>query len=101
MNRVPSEIGHAFVLAHTALDGRHTPTGATRHLIAGQPAPPAKGLAICQYKGEDGFYLFGCDQDWNPVTDTWHSTFDEAMAQAEFEHRGTLGTWIQTSRSSG
>jgi hypothetical protein len=58
-------------------------------------------LAICQYEGEAGFYLFGCDQDWNPVTDTWHATLDDAMAQAEFEHRGTIGTWIKTTQATG
>lgn len=101
MNQAPPEIGRALVLAHTALDDRHAPTRATRHLLAGRPALPPKGLAICRYEGEAGFYLFGCDQDWNPVTDTWHATLDDAMAQAEFEHGGTSGTWIKTTRATG
>lgn len=100
MNTVPFQIGGARVLAYTALDDRHTPTGATQHLIAGQLAAPPKGLAICQHEGEDGFYLFGCDQDWEPVTDTWHATLDEAEAQAEFEHRGTSETWKKPTASS-
>jgi hypothetical protein len=29
------------------------------------------GLAICQYDGEDAFYLFDCDADWQTVTDTF------------------------------
>jgi hypothetical protein len=29
------------------------------------------------------------------ITDTWHESVDQAKAQAEFEHTGTLGTWIE------
>jgi hypothetical protein len=50
------------------------------------------GLAICQ--GDHGFYLFGCDADWQSVTDTWHQTFDEAKGQAEFEYDGVSDTWV-------
>jgi hypothetical protein len=57
-------------------------------------------LAICQYQDGDGVYLFGCDQDWTSITDTWHATFDDAMAQAEFEHRGTITTWIEAAPSA-
>jgi hypothetical protein len=52
----------------------------------------AAGLAICQYDGEDAFYLFGCDANWNAVTDTWHQTVDEAKEQAEFRYKGASHT---------
>jgi hypothetical protein len=51
------------------------------------------GLAICQYAGEPYYYLFGCDADWQSVTDTWHETLAEAKAQAEFEYEGVTATW--------
>jgi hypothetical protein len=54
---------------------------------------PAAALAICQYEGEDGFYLFGCNGAWQVVTDTWHSTLDEAIRQAEFEYPGISACW--------
>jgi hypothetical protein len=52
------------------------------------------GLAICQYAGEEAFYLFGCDADWQNVTDTWHQTLDDAQHQAEFEYEGVSETWV-------
>jgi hypothetical protein len=39
------------------------------------------------------FYLFGCDSDWNMVTDTLHHTLKEAKEQAESEYVGSLETW--------
>ena len=47
-----------------------------------------------RYEGEESVYLFGCDADWNEITDTWHETLEEALAQAEFEYEGSSGTWI-------
>jgi hypothetical protein len=54
---------------------------------------PMAGLAICQYAGEDAFYLFGCDPDWQSITDTWHQTLEEAQEQAEFEYERVSQTW--------
>lgn len=53
------------------------------------------GLAICQYEGEDAFYLFGCDPEWRTVTDTWHQTLDGAKSQAEFEYEGVGKTCVK------
>ena len=50
-------------------------------------------LAICQPPGAQEFYLFGCDADWNVVTDTWHQNLDQAKEQAEFEYEGISKTW--------
>ena len=46
-------------------------------------------LAICQYANEDGFYLFYCSPDWKTITDTWHESLEDALAQAEFEFQGS------------
>lgn len=37
--------------------------------------------------------MFGCDGDWNTVTDTWHETLEGALEQAEFEYEGVTATW--------
>ena len=58
---------------------------------------PMAGLAICQYDGEDAFYLFSCDSEWRTVTDTWHQTVDEAKNQAEFEYQGVSKTWVEAA----
>ncbi len=54
---------------------------------------PMSGLAICQVGYGQEFYLFGCDHDWNVVTDTWHQSLDEAKGQAEWEYEGVSKTW--------
>lgn len=45
--------------------------------------------AIC-YDQEDtgGYFLFGCDEDWNTVTDSWHESLDLAVQQVDFEIPG-------------
>src|SRR5687767_8087704 len=89
----PPQLGSARVICYTAVDERHILTGACRHVINGQTVAPVKGLAICQYPGDSGLYLFGCNSTWTVVTDTYHDTLTDAFAQAEFEYRGVSATW--------
>jgi hypothetical protein len=93
MDVAPHLIDDAVVVLFTTLDARHRPTGTCRHIINGTLVGPAAGLAICRHAGEAGYYLFGCDKAWNTVTDTWHSTLDEAKAQAEVEYTGVSLSW--------
>ncbi len=95
MNRpCPSHIGDAKVICYTHIDARHTPTGNTKQIVNGELLGPAAGLAICQYEGEECFYLFGCDAQWNSQSDTWHQEIEDAKEQAEFEYQGSLRTWV-------
>ena len=82
-----------MVIYSTPIDARHRFTGNCKQVVAGVVQDPMAALAIGQYEGEDCFYLFGCDISWNCVTDTWHPTLDEALAQAEFEYAGVSQTW--------
>ena len=93
MKTVPKILDGAKVVIYTPIDERHRPTGNCNQIVAGVLQGPASGLAICQYEGEDSFYLFGCDEDWNSVTDTWHESVEDAKAQAEFEYEGVNTTW--------
>lgn len=90
----PSLLGGATVLCYTPIDQRHRFTGACKQIVRGELMGPMAGLAICQYAGEEAFYLFGCDSDWQDVTDTWHQTLQEAQQQAEFEYEGVSKTWV-------
>jgi hypothetical protein len=92
VSAAPWFIGGSPVVAYARLDGRQRPTGNTRHLANGTLLGPAAGLAICRL-ADGGFYLFGCDAGWNPITDTWHETLDDALHQAEFEYEGVGSTW--------
>jgi hypothetical protein len=94
MNPCPPIVGSAVVICYSPIDERHLFTGKCKQIVGGQLMGAMAGLAICQYAGEDAFYLFGCDADWESVTDTWHETLDEAKEQAEYEYEGIRNTWI-------
>ncbi len=94
MKPAPNVVGGAQVICSThQIDSRHKHTGNCRQIVAGVLQGAAAGLAICQYEGESCYYLFGCDLEWNSVTDTWHQTLEEAKEQAEFEYEGVSETW--------
>ncbi len=93
-SQYPDMLDHAQVLYITTIDARHQWTTVCRHTVRGVVTGSMAGLAICQYTEESGVYLFGCNADWEVVTDTWHQTIEEAMKQAEFEYAGTEHTWI-------
>jgi hypothetical protein len=89
----PMQIDRAKVVCFSLIDRRHRPTAACRHIVAGAVQGPAAGVAVCQYEGESGYYVFGCDAEWNAITDTWHATLEDAKSQAECEYEGLSGTW--------
>jgi hypothetical protein len=97
MGPAPKRIGGANVVLYSSIDERHRTTGNCLQIVAGALRGPAAGLAICQYDGEDCFYLFGCDEEWSSVTDTRHQSIDEAKGQAEFEYEGVSATWQRTA----
>jgi hypothetical protein len=85
--------GNARLLRWSAIDDRHRPTGGCRQIVADEVQGPAAGLAVFGDDETGGFFLVGCDRQWNTVTDTWHRTLDEALRQAEFEYEGVSATW--------
>lgn len=92
----PSHVGNAKVVCYTPVDERHRYTGNTKQIVGGVALGPSAGLAICQYDGEECFYLFGCDANWNSQSDTWHQSLEDAKEQAEFEYQGTSATWLSS-----
>ena len=57
MNKsIPANIGVAKVIYVTEIDERHERTGNTNHFVGGETFSDIKGLAICQYENETGFY---------------------------------------------
>jgi hypothetical protein len=97
MGAAPKQIGGTTVVLFTPIDERHRPTGNCRQIVTGVLQGPAAGLAICQYEGDGSFFLFGCDEHWSNITDTWHRSIEEAMGQAEFEYEGVAATWERTA----
>ncbi|WP_146575013.1 hypothetical protein [Botrimarina hoheduenensis] len=93
MNDCPEQIDDARVIAWAMVNQDIVPTGNTTHRVGGEVAGPCAGLAICSYDNDRGFYLFYCDERWEPATDTWHQTLDDAKAQAAFEYSGIEDHW--------
>lgn len=40
-------------------------------------------ISVCQYDPEEGFYLFGCDKDFNTHTDFYYDDVEEALEDAK------------------
>lgn len=89
----PSQLGAAEVVLFTTIGSSHRRTGRARHVVGGRQLGSAAGLAIAQYDGEAGYYLFYCDEHWNPIANTWHETVDDAKRAGEFEYEGVSRTW--------
>jgi len=90
---VPEVVGGYKIVCYTSIDSRHRFTAKTRQIVRGKLMGSMSGLAICRPGKAEEFYLFGCDQDWNVVTDTWHQSLSEAKEQAEYEYEGVSETW--------
>jgi len=73
------------LLRRIVLGPQHRPTGRTRHFYGRVELPLPSELRIVQYSGDPGFYLLYCDELGNELTDTYHDTLEEAMAQADWE----------------
>ncbi|MFL5847978.1 MAG: hypothetical protein ACJ76R_03450 [Solirubrobacteraceae bacterium] len=81
------DIQGARVLKTARLE-RTTPTGGARHFRDGQLQTGFTRLALAQYDGEAGVYIFYCDDVWNCLNDTLHADLAEAEEQAAVEFRG-------------
>jgi hypothetical protein len=85
---VPKKVDGANVLKYAIVSDEVEPTGATRHYRSGSELGPATALAIAQYEGEEGFYLFYLDAEGAVATDTFHDLVEGALDQAAFEYSG-------------
>jgi hypothetical protein len=97
MKSAPQLVGGYRLVCYSPIDERHRFTGQTKQIVRGVLMGAMAGLVICQPPDSQDFYLFGCDADWNVVTDTWHQTLEEAREQAEFEYEGVSQTWISVA----
>lgn len=86
-------INGAQVICWSLLDERHITSGSCHSSIDGVTKSPYAGVAIAQRPGDPMTYLFFCDAQWNPVTDTFHSSIKRAKEEAELEFNGVSKTW--------
>ena len=81
------------LLRRVRLTPAHKPTGNTQHFYGDDPILPPVELRIVQYNSDPGYYLFYCDESGSEMTDTYHDSVQEAMAQAEFEFGVEAEEW--------
>jgi hypothetical protein len=85
------------ILARIKLGENHRPTGRTRHYYGlGSDAPEVPipvELRITKYENDAGYYLFYCDDTGRELTDTYHDSLSDAMAQAEWEFEVRPEEW--------
>lgn len=94
MSLPPKTLDGFRVVEYARVDTSVDPTGTCRHFVKGSLMAPACALAICKGDESQGYYLFYCDADWNPMTDTWHRTVEDAKRQAAFEYAGIEEKWL-------
>ncbi|SFR22610.1 hypothetical protein SAMN04488564_106266 [Lentzea waywayandensis] len=82
----PGELDGARVLQFALIGPAQPATGNTFHF--GDFPDVVRGLALACYEGGKSVYLFYCDAEWNVLTDTCHSTSQDAIDQARFEFGG-------------
>jgi hypothetical protein len=84
------------------LKSHHQPTGKTRHtqgflhpkgVIRGAELPRPDELVIAQLPPDEGYYLLYLDKAGNEITDTYHDTLEEALAQAKWEFDVEPSEW--------
>jgi hypothetical protein len=68
---------------HLNLEAHHVATGNTRHTVGGEPMAAPTALEIVER--DSAYYLLYLDDTGGEMTDTWHSSLDDAKRQAEFE----------------
>jgi hypothetical protein len=74
-----------ITLQTLTLSPRHTPTGKTNHYYGDEKLPVPSSLKIVKFRDAEGVYLLYFDNKGNELTDTFHDTFEGALAQAEWE----------------
>jgi hypothetical protein len=61
--------------------------------LGGHPQPlPVSAMIILQPR-PDGFFLYRLSSTGQPAGDTWHSSEEDALHQAEFEFGERIGDW--------
>ena len=82
------------ILFKVTLMAKHQPTGRTVHTRDGALIRVPSTLAIVQLAGDPGFYLYYFDSSDKELTDTYHSTIEQAQKQASFEFGVEESDWM-------
>lgn len=96
-------MSHYLVHRRIVLKPHHIPTGKTRHtvgsrcndrnLIRGPEMPAPHELVVAQLPSDEGYYLLYLDKSGKEITDTYHDSLDNALAQAKWEFNVEFDEW--------
>jgi hypothetical protein len=89
------------VLATVVLRAEHVPTGFTRHVDVlpdgtEEVVRPPSRLRIIREEGDPGVLLLYEDESGKWLSDTYHETVEDAMAQAELEFTVRPEDWTRS-----
>jgi hypothetical protein len=73
------------VLWRVRREPRHVPTGACKHYLGENLAPPPASLMIVSLAGDPGVTLVHLDEEGREITDTYHTSVRDAFEQARGE----------------
>jgi hypothetical protein len=85
-----------IVLRKTTLSNQQKTAGRTRHIVMGTELPAPAALEVAKYPDDPGYYLFYLDDLGCQMSDTYHSSLEEALDQAKWEFGVDLQDWITT-----
>jgi hypothetical protein len=54
-----------------------------------------ESISVCQYDPEEGFYLFGCDKEFNTHTDFYYDELEDALDDAKRLYKLNSINWTQ------
>lgn len=86
-------VKHFSVFRQITLGACHRPTGRTRHFVGGAALPSPAGLQIVQFREDPGYYLMYIHAHGKVLTDTYHSTIQDAFDQANWEFGVEPSEW--------
>jgi hypothetical protein len=89
LTNIPPYIGGAKTLYIARLD-----TGCTTVVRNGKEII-IEFISVCQYDPKDGFYLFGCDKEFNTHTDYFYDELEEALDDAKRLYQTNDIIWVQ------
>lgn len=95
MKAPPTTLDGHLVLTYASVDARTVPTGRALQIIGEEVLRDVKGLAICWVAREGRVVLLRCTDRCQVVTDTSHTTTEEAKRQADYEFEGV--EWVHPS----
>ncbi|MDH5181910.1 MAG: ClpX C4-type zinc finger protein [Gammaproteobacteria bacterium] len=95
----PAIFANARLLVHAIIDDSVTYTGCSTLYVDGKLLGAVPRLAICQDLYNENILLFFCNDQWESLGVTNHSSLRDAQERAEREYKGVTGKWIEANIS--